>query len=57
MENLKHYDVQELNNQEIQGTTGGWLIPVLMLLGAMINDAQNNPDDFAAGANDFCHTC
>lgn len=36
-------------NEQINTNGGGLWIPALMLLGAMINDAQNNPEDFEAG--------
>lgn len=42
--------MKELTKQEMTETTGGFLLlTVVLLLGAMINDAQNNPDDFEAG--------
>jgi len=52
MKKLEDYQVQELNlSQQKNINGGGWWIPVIMLVGSMINDAQNNPDDFWAGYN------
>ncbi|MEM7574715.1 MAG: hypothetical protein AAF433_17550 [Bacteroidota bacterium] len=47
--NLNESKVSELKTSDLQQVNGGWIWPVLGLLGGMINDAQNNPDDFAAG--------
>ncbi len=50
--NLNNYGVRNLTPQEAQRINGGaYWIPIFMLLGAMINDAQNNPDDFWGGFN------
>lgn len=46
--NLEKMNVSELKTNELQAN-GGWLRWAVTLLGAMINDAQNNPDDFQAG--------
>tara|TARA_R110000868_G_scaffold172128_1_gene407941 strand:- start:2198 stop:2368 length:171 start_codon:yes stop_codon:yes gene_type:complete len=47
--NLEKMNVSELNLYEFRLVNGGWLRWAVTLLGAMINDAQNNPDDFQAG--------
>ena len=47
--NIQKMNVTELNSNEFKQVNGGWLRWGLTLLGAMINDAQNNPDDFQAG--------
>ena len=49
--NLGKMGVWELNSTEYKNIGGGWGLWAFSLLGAMINDAQNNPDDFAAGFN------
>ncbi|EMY82640.1 hypothetical protein pgond44_00910 [Psychroflexus gondwanensis ACAM 44] len=50
--NLEKLNLVELSPYEVQKTQGGaWWIPVVSLLAAMINDAQNNPDDFNAGVD------
>jgi len=46
---LNELSVQELNSQDFDRINGGYWVPALMLLGAMINDAQNNPEDFVRG--------
>lgn len=44
--------MKELALIEMKQVNGGtWWITGLLLLGAMINDAQNNPNDFYAGYN------
>jgi|TARA_B110000114_G_C14882939_1_gene313505 hypothetical protein len=48
--NIQKMNVTELNSNEFKQVNGGnWFRWGLTLLGAMINDAQNNPDDFQAG--------
>jgi hypothetical protein len=49
MKNLKSYSVTELSITQSKKINGGYWIPLIMLLGAMINDAQNNPKDFQDG--------
>ena len=51
MKNLQNYGVQELSAKEIRKTEGGWILWAIGFVGAMINDAQNNPGDFWAGYN------
>lgn len=44
--------MKNLSKKELKQVNGGaWWIPALMLLGAMINDAQNNPDEFEEAFN------
>ncbi len=52
MKKLDNYKVQELSLTQQKDVGGGvWWVPVVMLIASMINDAQNNPDDFWAGYN------
>lgn len=46
---LKKMNVSELNSNEFKQVNGGWVRWALTLLGAMINDSQNNPEDTKAG--------
>ena len=46
---LMNYGVQPLSAQEVENTDGGGWWPLIALVIAAINDAQNNPDDFKAG--------
>lgn len=52
LKTLKITIMKELTLFELKEINGGALwLTALALLGAMINDAQNNPDDFEAGFN------
>lgn len=41
--------MKELTFYEMKEVNGGWLLSAILLLGAMVNDAINNPDDFKSG--------
>ena len=48
--NLNRMNVKSLETNEASKISGGnWIRWTVTLLGAMINDAQNNPNDFKAG--------
>ncbi|MCY1636055.1 hypothetical protein [Marinifilum sp. D737] len=50
MKKLEKYGVLEMDAKELKGTDGGlvWL-SLALFIGACINDAQNNPDDYKSG--------
>ena len=41
--------ILQLHKNELTKVNGGYWLALLMFIGACINDAQNNPDDAAAG--------
>jgi hypothetical protein len=51
MKNLQKFSVQEMGAQELQKVNGGGYWWVVSLVIAMVNDAQNNPDDYNSGFN------
>ncbi|MBU2525499.1 MAG: hypothetical protein KKC03_02730 [Bacteroidetes bacterium] len=51
MKNISKFGVVSLCMIETESINGGWALFCLGLAIAMINDADNNPDDFKAGYN------
>jgi hypothetical protein len=50
MKRIDSFQNKALSQQEMRTMNGGWYLFAIGITLAMINDAQNNPDDFREGA-------